>query len=361
VTLTLRVRIVGLVAGLLAACAGDPEPPELLEVAKKCKDFDCGGNSPLMDGISIAEGNENPTVANDDGVRVLGIVAGGNEYLLRVEGTMLLALDPDPFDAVPLLPLVDQFLVDANAAIHVHHDDTNEDYYIHFEGFHDDALHTWVAPPVPIRTYRLEWSKTEAPCSTANPCQNVCPLIAPEHPWGVARVEAAFFEKDRYDRVNRTVTEIDDEAGWFNVACAGSAPLKMLAYRHATVTSAGKFQSGKNKRTAMLKMFGADYCGTGKAFTEIGTELRWENAPGWMDLDNPPPPPIDDEAVWNQNGAVCLDTARLADHPDTEDLVDEIDEECATVSRVLEPCSSKAWFPGAWKQHGYVRTANPPL
>jgi hypothetical protein len=346
---------VALLAGSsLTACAVDPEAPRLEDLAFQCPLTGCGDNSPLMDGISIAEAHEDDQVANDEGVRVLGLRKGNVHYDLKVMDDRLEGW----IDGVPRLTgfelqgSVIRLLQDGNPP---------RQFFVHIVDVHH-SLTFQVGKGDPIWTYRLVWTDNPAMVCTPSGCPAVCPLITSEEGWDEPHVEAIFFEGDRYDRRNRTVSAIEDEAGteWFNVACIGSTPAKMHVFRFTTVASYLTYQSEQLDRTAVLKMFGGDYCGRGKAFTVIGTAVKWQNAPGWRNLYKGFPP-IDDEAVWDENGAVCLDVPRMGDDEDlAEEWMDAIQAECLDAMHPLPTCSGQKWFPRTWTEWGYVRTANPP-
>jgi hypothetical protein len=85
---------------------------------------------------------------------------------------------------------------------------------------------------------------------------------------------AIVFEGDRFND-DHTVT--DQPAGWFNLACFGTAAAKMHLLRH---TRAGTPRDGSvtttlDERTAMLRAITADYCADGRAWTGDGTPLWW--------------------------------------------------------------------------------------
>src|SRR6185295_18525269 len=61
------------------------------------------------------------------------------------------------------------------------------------------------------------------------------------------------------------------------------------------------------QRQAMLKMFTADVCGDGTSFTVQGQPLVWADANGVTSFVKPPGSL---EAIWNEGGALCLDTPR---------------------------------------------------
>jgi hypothetical protein len=137
--------------------------------------------------------------------------------------------------------------------------------------------------------------------------------------WKAVEHEAIAFEGDHYDAEHKRVRETAPEAGWFNLACAGTAVAKMHMLRHtragSVVPSGGPARNTSVlQRTAMLKAITADYCGDGTAWTADGTPLQWTDANGWL-----PTPALDlvslerlglIEGVWGPDGAMCLNDPR---------------------------------------------------
>ena len=120
---------------------------------------------------------------------------------------------------------------------------------------------------------------------------------------------------------------------WHTIACDGNSLFKMKM----TGYEAGAQHNNPNvsiaaERQATLKMFTGDYCGTGESFTDDGTDLRWYNAASWADNSDGTDTVF--EAYWDDTGALCLDNARLG-----SDEIAAINAECATVGKVLGPCS----------------------
>ncbi|PCC74267.1 hypothetical protein SAMN02745121_04370 [Nannocystis exedens] len=64
---------------------------------------------------------------------------------------------------------------------------------------------------------------------------------------------------------------------------------------------------------AAVRMIRADYCGDGEAFTEAGTMISWSDTLFHPDNGFGPI-----EAVWDEHGAVCLNTPRLVPRADVE-------------------------------------------
>ena len=111
-------------------------------------------------------------------------------------------------------------------------------------------------------------------------------------------------------------------AGWVNIACATTALAKLFLVRH---TEASQTQTTtRAERQAMLKMFTADVCGDEHvSFTVHGQPLYWEDSKG---ITRFPPSPRRLEAIWNENGAVCLD------RPRRPDLADAIRNHCGSAA-----------------------------
>jgi hypothetical protein len=62
--------------------------------------------------------------------------------------------------------------------------------------------------------------------------------------------------------------------------------------------------------------------------------------------------------VWTEDGALCLDRARLEEHvPGQTDLVLAT---CDSAGRALPDCSDESWFPDDWQSApGLLVSADP--
>ena len=108
-------------------------------------------------------------------------------------------------------------------------------------------------------------------------------------------------------------------------------------------------------------MWSANYCGDGHPWTEPHEPLLFQDAEGaflheapisWEDDEEPVY-----EAVWNESGAVCLDTPRrLAEEPT---IMTSIRRHCQAQNHPIPTCRSQAWFPKEWREHGTLLTAVP--
>ena len=155
-----------------------------------------------------------------------------------------------------------------------------------------DTTRFWADPQGPVRTYVLTYAA--ASHSTPRP---LCTT-------GVN--EAILFAGDRYDALDKTVIATGKGAsGWINIACAGTALAKLYLTRHTEASQI--VVTTRGERQSMLKMFTADVCGDGISFTVHGQPLLWADAKGITKFASAPG---SIEAIWNNAGAVCLDTPR---------------------------------------------------
>ena len=180
----------------------------------------------------------------------------------------------------------------------------------------------WAGPPESVPTYELTY--TNAAHSEPQP---LCTASGND---------AILFAGDRYDADRKTVTATGDAtAGWFNIACVGTALAKLHLTRHTEASQIVKTTAVE--RQAMLKMFTADVCGDGTSFTIHGQPLLWADANHLTDFARPA---ASLEAVWTERGAVCLDTPRRPE------LADAIAARCGRLPR----CTN---------ERGYVISGNP--
>jgi hypothetical protein len=162
-------------------------------------------------------------------------------------------------------------------------------------------------------------------CEQEEFVEHICngELHADDDLWSTHHASAIVFEGDHYDTDNKTVSDISADKGWFNLACAGTAPFKMHMLRH---TKAGSITPDGTprittlpQRTAMLKAITADYCGDGRGWTGDGTKLYWTDARGWFQWPSAnivgEPDSKGIEAIWGPNGALCLNTPRRLPEP----------------------------------------------
>lgn len=333
---------------MLVGCLDAPEhEPDTTQLRSTCLDWGCGESVPVLDGLAFHELHEAGT-PNAAGIRLLGLTQRGRAYTVDVVDNRLFARalgssrDGDLSGAQ---------LEGARLSLSTP------------EGIYDIRIRAvsqvpyWVGEATPNELYHLEF--TDPNGSEARPLCSNPPDAAGEWPEPTG---ALIFTGDRYDAVGKRVIAgaPADPGEWFNIACAGSALAKLHLSRHTPAGSSGEFTSTTAQRQAMLKMFTADMCGTGQAFTEAGTPLRWGNATGTRHLRGDE---ASFEALWGEDGALCLDEHRLdvdADDPDDLEIHREVVRACEAVGKPLPPCTDLPGFPRTWPAGAYVLSANPP-
>ncbi len=193
------------------------------------------------------------------------------------------------------------------------------------------SIATWENPRRPaVPTYRLVWHKLPDPWPSgvgapeAREEDSVCPRreawmdawqqVKPPtpDPWHDPTDHLILVQGETYTR-GASIDHNRSGAGWFNLACVGTALAKMRLLGYDPM--AGPTQ--ENERQATLKMLTARYRGE-TSYTKAGMPLMWEHrdhrtlegtpAGGWhRDVR---------ESYWNADGAMCLSHRRTwRDHP----------------------------------------------
>jgi hypothetical protein len=333
---------------MLVACADAPaDQPATDQLRSTCGEWGCGESVAVLDGLAFHELHE-AGAPNAAGIRLLGLTQRGRAYTVDVVDNRLLAralatsrdgdLSGAQLEGAELS-------LSTPAGI----------YDIHIRAV--SQVPYWVGDATPNEIYHLEY--TDPIGSEARPLCSNPPDATAEWPEPTG---ALIFTGDRYDAVAKRVIAgaPADPGAWFNIACAGSALAKLHLTRHTPAGSSGEFTSTTAQRQAVLKMFTADMCGTGHAFTEAGTPLRWGNATGTTRLRGDE---ASLEALWSEDGALCLDEHRLdADDPDPDaaEIRPEVVRACEAVGKPLPPCTDLPGFPLTWPPDAYVLSANPP-
>jgi len=216
-----------------------------------------------------------------------------------------------------------------------------------------------------IESYRLRYF-TVIPGATGptDLCSNGLEYNPDNGPLAPYIHDVLLFEGERIDAHHR-IDLADPTGQWFSMGCAGGTLAKMYLTGHVMIAAADGYATTQDERTAILKMFSADYCGTGTAFTVTGQPLYWGDNLGWMTFQ--PLTGSTLEARWNEHGAICLDAPRatVTNTPAQQELnnpqnngawLQSIYAECATVGHALPPCTGSMIDPSP----GHMVSANPP-
>lgn len=227
-------------------------------------------------------------------------------------------------------------------------------------------------PSGTAETYKLTWVNPD-PKSGERLEGDVCPYDAVEELSGGHLKEALVFEGDHYNVDTRDISASamgPETRAPFNIACVGSLPFKMELARRTEATKNDTYQTTiADDRQALARAWAAEYC-RGQVFTETGHLLRIMDKRGWLPrqgwgwnrLTPILNPKFTYEAVWDADGAVCVEKPRLG-VPDPIGSVEEsvvwqwIKDRCPKGDRPPR-CSDQPWFPRQWKEHGQFITAN---
>jgi hypothetical protein len=185
-----------------------------------------------------------------------------------------------------------------------------------------------------LRADSIELDLPAAPGSTLTSAR-AAPIPAPPPSETYIPNDVTFvFEGERINAETKLIYDFD--LAWFNLGCAGHLLSKMHLMGHVAATAEMGYVTTLAERQTIMRMFAADYCGTGKAFTVPGIRLQWHDHRNWLPY-SPETPPLeyDVEARWTPYGAACLAIPRVEAYP-TDDSDAEfpdgvrlaIDEEC---------------------------------
>lgn len=322
--------VAGLILALFSACddgVADHTEPRSTPLGS-CGAWRCGYNAAEINGKSLQslhlQANKNQGDANADGVRISGFTAPP----LALLGGYVLSVENDEFVAKRtgsklrgnqlvggILWVQTPLLLGLSAPIPV----TILDY---------QEVDSWAAGAPKIAAYTLVYPEVTALLGFKNVCSGslLDPLAA----------AVTVLGGETYDDATKQVQP--DRAGWFTLACAGSAAAKMklMGYAPQTKFPGTNLPSTVAQRQATLRMITAAYCpNSGTSYTQTGTPVVWSNAAGTVDSgDWHTPDQV--EAVWTADGALCLDATRIAD---------------AEVDCYLPPCDTFEVSDGEWITH----------
>lgn len=210
-----------------------------------------------------------------------------------------------------------------------------------------------------LEAYRMLW---RVPGEPVNRKRNLCNAPSwsgeerdpQERLMGLLPEEAVWFAGDRIDPVHKTMSQTADY-NWMNLGCAGKSLAKLHLTRNTITSQENPMEESSWKaRQATFKLLTADYCGRGKAFTFSGVPLVWQGGSVVRYLQEP----RNLEARWTENGAQCLNEARLANDAEANeyfggDLVQAIHDECNTATPLTTCTNLETWdYDGAPRMSG---------
>lgn len=312
----------------------------------ECPKLGCSSNSAYLGPTEFHELDETGVTANAEGLKITSFTKNGVAYRADVTGTTLVGkqyiVGFGWINALTGQGLVGaQFAIDgvgAKYAVTIYNTSTVQKF--------------WQGPAGLVNTYELRWRQTYPAVTHDVPvCKDPPNRIDGEGKEWDSITEAILFTGDRYDTDRLTVTASSTRASgpWFNIGCAGTVLAKLALNRHTDATQTAAMPTTQAQRQTMLKMYTADVCNTGDAFTVQGTPIRWWSTAGWS---SPSIALNSVEAHWNDTGVTCLDIHRL--HGSFNDMDAQIADACAAANKTVPSCVGD-------QTPYYLRTASPAM
>lgn len=345
------VLAAAVVAVAATACVAPPavegEPAELVS----CKPWGCGDNSPVLDNRGFHElhksGKARP---NPDGLYINVFRQGAATYQIDLVGTDLVGKN-----AAGVVTLQGPALTGAIIEVRSVYDPSFW-YDLEIKEVTAGGAAYWQGPATSLETYRIEYGGHGMGRETPL-CDNPVTSTVGQQGLMTNIYDVVLFSGDRYDAKRKTIVASGvGAAGWINFGCAGGSIAKLLLNRHNPVAHVPGYVTTPERRQAMLKMFAADYCGTGESFTHAGEPLAWRDASGWV--AGFPMTTSTHEAWWTANGVTCLEVPRLDTtlEPYPGDLEADVVRACG--GALPPPCSSMPEWPAQFGSARFI-SANP--
>lgn len=316
-----------------------------------CPTWGCGANSPVIDtakGFHDLNLDGLPNEA-DMSLHSPALVVKDRPFRLSIEDNRIVGRGDDGTVLSGLALVGAEILIDTP--------DASPAYTIAIEGVRTmDYPFPSTYPRDEVEVYVFRWRSMTVSPDDPSGYSNVCSnppfwlLDGPGHGgyselFGMKPDEALIFSGDRIYAGPKKMRR-DAEPGWFNIGCAGHTLAKLHLTRNTLASASATVAAPSHeKRQATLKLLTADYCGTGHAFTVAGQPLQWKGQSGDA-ADYYYDSIIGIEARWDEAGATCLTTPRMAIsdlkaarelYPDALDVWEDIKAECATAGRKLPP------------------------
>jgi hypothetical protein len=221
------------------------------------------------------------------------------------------------------------------AEMHVLRADGSPLYYIRIERTRNGSF--GIDPKTPLEFYKLSWKDPTWPSdASGKPICNGGAYVEEGALYGMRQDEVLVFVGDRIDGDALTITPDPDKL-WMSIGCAGHTLAKLHITHNTTSSNIVPDWAGNQ---ATLKMYAADFCNTGTAWTLSGTPIRWKGGP----VSTYASYVSGIEARWNENGATCLNTTRI-NQPVAPwfltgaGMKGAIIAECNSVGHPLPPCT----------------------
>lgn len=262
----------------------------------------CGLNSNLGKGFSISYLGD----VNHAGFAVINAYSfKGRDITITVHNNELMAWHVDDGTELVGMDLLDAYWT-------MSHTSGNK-MYLYIEDIHLQEVESWAFPNEQYTTYEFAWRWSADASNVRNP-------LCGDLPWDddgsgdPSLNEAVVSPREAYDwqgdPSNDLANDPYDGDGWATIGCAGGAFAKKLLMGY-DMDFIGARNSTRGENATTINMVMARYCG-GTHHTEAGTPFAYNNDRDWFGT----PTSGDIEAMWDENGAVCLNTPRFVDPAD---------------------------------------------
>lgn len=287
------------VAVVFGGCAlEEPEEPEEIGTissfvlpVKDCDDpLVCPGNSDLIGVLGPYELDATGIRSSKRGFRIVGMTHGGQTVTaLHVDGASVRVTRPAGIFTGPGV---------LGLTLRIRHS-TGKQFDLVVDDYLTSKVPYYAGGAPDIDGYHVSYTEVGT-----HDTRNLCPYATATDD-GFVGTWAVFWKGDRLNPDTGEIFASNAAVGsWFNLSCAGEAPIKMLRARTGGAVAPA---SPVDQRQATLNMFTASYCGpTGKRYTKLGQAIAWSDLSGPSEMGA-----ASVEAIWDQSGAVCLDEPRL--------------------------------------------------
>jgi hypothetical protein len=341
---TIRHSLIALTCGL-AACTSELELGSVVHKAgSECDIAGCGLNNPKIASYPATPIRSTPGAASPSGFVSDGFSLGGDAMQFEIHEGELIAIDAAG----------NQYGGDLVEGGNILLQYGSSKFMLHIVDHR--LVEYWTRPGEYVHMYRMSWVDAVSG-RVGELCTNPPPSWELE--WTGIGHHAFFVGGESYDVPSISVAETGGgSADIVNIACAGSglAKTELNSYT-ANIPAAGAHATSPVERATLLRVYAAAYCyddttGPGDTltrYTKPGVPLQIEDSRGWMIADLAVASAV--EAVWSEDGVICLETPRRPDQ------VTDLGLDCAPPS-----CTDLGFddpTSDVWKMAGTFRTLVP--
>jgi ADYC domain len=292
-----HIAVVSSLLGFATACGAAEDVPAASTTQDILTDESCPqlicGNSPYLGLYPFWEADETGVTPSVNGFVIDSVRNAGGERKLAIDGFLM---GGKPLGGGAPQPITRMTIVKQDSSMAFHLTIDPGPWYGYYESLGGGS---------PIPSYRIRYYIVDH--GKRSPDFDLC---RSDGPVSLAR-EAIVFQGDRYDAKTGAVIATGKDANpWFNIACKDDSLWKLALMRHVEAASDATHFTAPTQRQALLRSIRADYCGDGKAWTQLGTAVDWLNSGKWLTRDVAKYPDV--EAMWTGDGATCLTKPRIA-------------------------------------------------